>query len=151
MIMSAASTKRQMKEAAGSFNVSSTSLDEVDDVVQLTLNSMAEETVFLLKRKKTATELILEDVALGYLKAGVAGVFAKSPIVRAYKDMMDQYGEERPYRMTKEAEEWISNFVTDLVFTLAYKGKKEAEADGKRTIQPSHIRLAHRDILIENM
>lgn len=151
MIMSTSSIKRQMKEASGSTNVASSSIDEVDRIVEITLNLMAKKTVVLLKRKKTATDLILNEVSPDNLKQGFSGVVAKAPIVRVFKDMMDRHGSERPYRMTKDAEDWLANFVNDFIYTISYLGQKEAEEDGKRTIQPAHVKLAHREILVSNM
>lgn len=151
MIVPASSIKRQMKNAVGSVNVAANTVEEVDQIIGLTLNYMAKRTVGLLKRKKTASEQILTNVSPENLYQGVSGVIPKAPIVRYYKESMNAYGTERPYRMTKGAEEWLANFVNDLVYTLAYKGVENAYEDGKKTVQPNHIKLAHQGFLVENM
>lgn len=142
--------KRQMKEAAGDVHVASASVDEVLTVLNFMMASLVREILAKLKKKKTVGEDVLKSLPLPELEQSSIDSLTRSETTKCLVDMLNEAGSESNYKLTRDCEDWMTGFVNDYVYTLTLVAKKEASRENKKTIQPVHVKLAHRDFLIHS-
>ena len=147
-MISSTTIKRQMKDAAGDLNVSTSAVDEAVFIMDRTILFMAKSALQRLKKKKTVSRDILKSIMVPSVD-DAEDIIPRSQVVKIFKDYLDQHGTEEDYRTTRDGDYWLAQFINDYIYTLSRLAKKEAMYDNKKTILSTHVKLAHRDLLLD--